>query len=178
MTQVSPQEIVNDANLAPQDDAAASNSEESAAPKKKYRELKQIYKPSDYVPSDADPYNPTLAGVLSVIPGVGQMVCGEIVRGGIILVGAAVIGIGTPVAAIMSILSTPAKVLTYVGMAGFVALDVFSIIDAVKIAKVKNLYAQDLSSSSVELNLMPSLDYIPSANGATATLGLTLALSF
>ena len=52
------------------------------APGMKYRDLKRIYNPRYYVKSSVDPYSKFWAGAASfVIPGLGQVICGETGRG-------------------------------------------------------------------------------------------------
>jgi hypothetical protein len=52
----------------------------------KINKTKYDYRSWSY--QDGDPYNPTTCGVLSFIPGIGQMVANEFGRGAAFLVGA------------------------------------------------------------------------------------------
>lgn len=64
-------------------------------------------------------------------------------------------------------------------IAGAVGLNIWSIVDAVRIAKVKNMYEQDLRYHySYSLNLYPSFQYVQLGNTMQPTLGFTLALQF
>ena len=63
--------------------------------------------------------------------------------------------------------------------AGILAIDICSIVDAVHIAKVKNMYEQDLRRQySFDMKLSPSVNYVPSGNTLQPVVGMTLALRF
>lgn len=155
----------------------------------KYKELKNIYNPKMYTPAHTDRYNPSLAGLTSFIfPGVGQMSCGETGRGWKILgsyLGCQIIG-----AALMLTSESQEMIngkssdgLYLVGSAfsvcGF-ALNIWSIVDAVKVAKVRNMYDQDLKKiyHKVDIALQPSVSYINTGSKVTPTAGMTLAINF
>ena len=171
----------------------------------KYKQLKNMYNTREYVKMPSNPYSPGWAGIGSfVVPGLGQMICGEVGRGASILAGNVAISVAGNL--------TARKVLSYVekdaagkyvkgsdgqyvvtdekafkGWAGAliglgaVALgyDIWNICDAVKVAKVKNMYFQDLQGHrSMELDLYPSVHVASTANGAQAVAGMTFALQF
>ena len=51
--------------------------------------------------------------------------------------------------------------------------------DAVRVAKVKNMYEQDLRKKyTFDVDFHPSVNYIQTADGIQPTAGLTLALKF
>jgi len=154
----------------------------------KYQELKDIYNYRLYERAVGDRFNPVIAGLESFfIPGLGQMMCGETGRG-LILLGASV------GAAILSgVLSNygPRYEMhfgnitsesSFVGLplrTGVLALQIYSIIDAVRVAKVKNMYEQDLRSGySLEADIFPSVNYTMVNGSVTPTAGLTLSLKF
>ena len=153
---------------------------EGLVPGMKYKELKDIYSPSEYILMPGDPYSPGLSGVLSfLIPGLGQMICDEVGRGFGFLGGSVGWAIVTGVGLGYSYYSTGAAVVAIISSIGLLTLDIIAIVDAVKVAKVKNMYVQDMRSAySFDLNLRPSIDYIPSVSGMQPTVGLTLALNF
>lgn len=153
---------------------------EGLVPGMKYKELKDIYSPSEYISMPGNPYSPGLSGVLSfLIPGLGQMICDEVGRGFGFLGGSVGLAIVTGVGLGYSYYSTGAAVVAIISYIGLLTLDIIAIVDAVKVAKVKNMYVQDMRSAySFDLNLRPSIDYIPSASGMQPTVGLTLALNF
>lgn len=153
---------------------------EGLIPGMKYKELKDIYSPSEYISMPGDPYSPGLSGVLSfLIPGLGQMICDEVGRGLGFLGGSVGLAIVTGVGLVYSYYSTDAAIVAIINSIGLLTLNIIAIVDAVKVAKVKNMYVQDMRSAySFDLNLRPSIDYIPSVSGMQPTVGLTLALNF
>lgn len=156
-----------------------------------YDDYKDFYNPHDYMRSPFDPYSPVGSGIASFfIPGLGQMINGQGGKGGLILAGDVLLGIGGLVAAAtMQTTGTDGKAVTSPAgtaialccFAGMVALDIWSICDAVKVAKIKNLYARDcqqLMSSNLDIKLLPSLAFVPNCQSVKPIPGLTLALQF
>lgn len=148
----------------------------------KYKELKYLYNYKDYSPVMADRYSPALAGVTSfLIPGLGQMICGEVGRGfaflggsiGGSLLGGLVFAEGqrsnTPVVSITGLLI----------YAGVLALDIIAIVDGVRVAKVKNMYEQDLKKTyAFKMDFYPTFDYAMIGNTYQPTAGVKLAIRF
>ena len=65
-----------------------------------------------------------------------------------------------------------------VGVANLAYL-IWDICDARKVAKVKNMYYQDLMGvRAMEVNLYPSIDLAMTANGAKPVAGFTLSMQF
>ena len=64
------------------------------------------------------------------------------------------------------------------GLASMLAVDICSIVDAVRVAKVKNMYEYDLYKKLYSLDLHPSVNYILTPTGTQPTAGFTLALNF
>ena len=168
------------------------NADETAVdivPGMKYKNLKKIYDYKDYSPSIYDTQSPAGMGVASFfIPGLGQMISGEAGRGLLWLGGSAVSYVAMLAGAVVGELSAyygedPLAIAGYsvffVGMASMITIDVCSIVDAVRVAKVKNMYQQDLYKKySFDVDLHPSVNYIHTAAGVQPTAGLTLALKF
>ena len=152
-------------------------------PGMKYKELKKIYTHEDWYPEVGDRYNPALMGVCSwIIPGLGQILSGEINRGLGYLggaVGASVLaGVGGSIFMSRGVESA-AAICIAAGSLAYLAIDICAIVDASRVAKVKNLYEQDYKRlNNYSLNIYPSVDYIVTSNGYQATSGLTLALKF
>lgn len=152
-------------------------------PGMKYSELKYLYNHSAYVHMPSDPYSPAWSGVASFfIPGLGQMICGEMGRGFAFLggeVGLALVGALVPAALIGSDQWMAASSILIVASTGLVALDIWSIIDAVQVAKVKNMYTQDLRHNySFDMKLHPSVNIVSVGSKIQPTVGMTLALKF
>ena len=165
---------------------------EGIHPGMNYKELKNIYNYSDWESGYGSRYSPALMGVCSwLIPGLGQMITGEVGRGFAWLGGAfgcyALAGIGTGLyvagfsnydGGYNSALVAAGSMLVLGGYLGLLAVDVCSIVDACRVAKVRNMYEQDLRAVKYSLELRPSVDYITLSNGIQPTAGMTLALKF
>ncbi len=170
-------------------------------PRMEYKDYKKLYDPKKYSREDGDRYNPGVCGFLSfLVPGVGQFVCGQVGRGfvwlGSSLGCTALIVSGM----IIELNETPsferhngiltlddktrfqdtlATILMVAGGAGLVTVDVWSICDAIKMAKIKNMYNNDVRYiRSISMNLQPSVSNIRMGDSAVPVLGATLALNF
>lgn len=150
----------------------------------RYREYKNLYNTKEYVPQRDDPYSRAWAGIASfIIPGLGQGIVGQWGRGFAI--------IGTNVGLLALQLSdtyiyddgtTEMGGLAWGAFAARLALNIWSICDAVHIAKVKNMYYQDLRTqrAAFDLKVEPYFAYTPtSVQGySQPTAGLSLKLNF
>lgn len=156
-----------------------------------YNDYKHLYDPSQYARQEFDPYSPFGTAVASFfIPGLGQIINGEAGRGCWMLFGDVALVTGGLLSAGLWTTTDPSgKRVTTTGgticacacWAGSIALTIFSIVDAVNMAKIKNLYYRDcqkLTSKYADVRLMPSLDFIPTAQGTQTAAGLTLAVRF
>ena len=141
----------------------------------KYKHLKGIYSPKDYVPAENDKYDPSLAGVLSLIPGLGLCYAGEPLRslayvGGMAgSFGAMVVGFGLAYGG-----SEGGVVLFFAGAGGIVFFYISSFISAIRVAKVKNLAIRD---KAISFNFSPQIEiknHLTPAN----TFGCRIAVSF
>lgn len=151
-------------------------------PGMKYDELREYYDYRDYSAfSGYEQYPPVIMGLCSfVIPGLGQMIAGEVGRGFRYLGGYlgcyAVLG-----GSLLAILFNPAQgtMMALASCAALVAVDVCAIVDAVRVAKVKNMYCSDLERMSVSLDLTPYVDVANTGFAmAQPVAGLSLRLSF
>ena len=172
---------------------------------KKYKDLRDTYNPKEYVKSANDPYNRGLAGLGSFfVPGLGQIIVGEGGRGLGIFCGDALLGLAGGVCAYKALEYVEKDAsgnymkdadgnlvvkdekafkkwgLSMIGLGcATLIYDFWNICDAVKVAKVKNMYYQDLQGSrSMELKFYPSVDYAMTSNGNQAVAGMTVALRF
>ena len=160
----------------------------------KYKELKHIYHYGDWYSGLGDKHNPALMGVCSwLIPGLGQMISGEVGRGFGWLGGAVgcsvLMGVGAGVSAGASYFdgsywyydeeqAIAGTVIMLAGSLAMLTVDICAIVDACRVAKVRNMYEQDLRKMNYSFELHPSVDYIRMANGVQPTAGLTLAMRF
>jgi hypothetical protein len=66
------------------------------------------------------------------------------------------------------------------GLAGTIAVDVWAIVDAVKVAKVNNMYYQDQHGnlSRIEIDLNPFVDTKNYLGQASVSGGLSLKITF
>ena len=143
-----------------------------------------MYDPREYTSVMGD-VHPAWSGVASfLIPGLGQGINTEWGRAagqffgsyGLMLAGSLCAAAG---AASEDGYNPAMGVATRACVLGALGLDIWSIVDAVKIAKVKNMYQQDLKKLyAVDVDLFPSVNYAHTANGLTPTVGMTLALKF
>ncbi len=153
--------------------------------------LKYDYR--QYVPDAYDPYTPAISGVCSfLIPGLGQMISGEVGRGVAFLGGYTCCSIvaGVGLAQIYSNSfdyyntgntgSSNAGVGTLlVGLGGMAVVSIWSIVDAVNVAKVNNMYAQSLrKTSSIKLEMSPYLGQLSINNQNVSSMGMTMRIRF
>ena len=168
----------------------------------RYADIKHDYNPRFYVPWEGDPYEPWVGGLCSfLIPGLGQCVDGEWGRGLGIM--GANLCLGLLEAVELSSIGYGATRYQYdnfyydysdgepyflggtgallLTIAGHAALNIWNICDAVRIAKVKNMFYQDYTGnlSRVDVKLEPNLALVPSVSGAIVpTAGFSLSLKF
>ena len=127
-----------------------------------------------------------------IAPGYGQMLCGEIGRGFAFMGGFFVVGGITALGVLTSFkedfdnpsnnlkLNLPGVGIFIVGLASWIGLGVWSSKDAIKIAKVKNMYFQDLRGnlSLVKVELNPFIDTNNYLGQTNASAGLSLKVTF
>ncbi len=129
---------------------------------------------------EGDPYNPVTCGVLSIIPGVGQMVAHECGRGAAFLGGAAgcflfsVTGFGVAFGSNEEL----GGGMIIVGLLGIAAIDIWSIIDATRVAKVKNLAWRDRNNTGFNLHMEPYISPIQTIGSTKTQVGLSLKVHF
>ncbi len=142
-----------------------------------------------YIPQFGDPYNPALSGVCSfIMPGLGQMISGEVGRGLGFLGGSAAcglvgfVGYGIVVTNAYNGNSSAAEAglsLMLVGFTAMAVVDIWAIVDAVNVAKVNNMYIQSLrKASSINFELAPYISQISVNNKIETPVGLSLKMSF
>lgn len=149
-----------------------------------YRINKTKYNYHTYSYQKGDPFIPVLCGVASVIPGVGQMICGEPGRGLCFLGGFAGSAAFTYAGVVVFATSIPASdsepvkegqmltglLMVATGIGGIISFDIWSIVDAVHVAQVTNMAFRNQNKTSLDLKLMPYNKEVP--------VCITLVLTF
>lgn len=148
---------------------------EGITPGMKYRDLKDIYNYKEYTRGLVQHHNPTGVGVASFfIPGLGEMICGEGWRGTAFLGGWLAANVVSAIG-----LQNGSDAVYLTGALGALTIKIISIVDATRVAKVKNMYERDLMRTyAFDVDLYPSVEYINTAEGLQPTAGLTLAFKF
>ncbi len=153
----------------------------------KYSEYKHLYNAHDYVYDYRDHYSPVGAGLSSFIfGGVGQMMNGQTLKGIGMLVGT--VGLTIAGFCVCDRVKEGDKTVLYSNggsiacWCGALAIDIWSIIDAVNVAKIKNLYWRDcehlMASRSFDIKLRPDLAFVQTGQGLSPTAGVVLAIRF
>lgn len=153
-------------------------------PGMRYKDYSKYYKLSDYKSEPGDKYSPALSGVCSFfIPGLGQIVSGEYGRGAGWLLG--YFGLSAV---------TSAWLVTATGDGAFISgavvmpivmfsYNIANIVDAVNVAKKKNMYTRDVRrmTSGVDINLAPyvsTVKLMPGLKKSEPIVGLALNINF
>jgi hypothetical protein len=138
-----------------------------------YRINKTKYDTSNYKYLPGDRYNPPV-GVLAslLVPGLGQAISGEVVRG--LLFYGGYIG-----CAAMVFVSYGSGVggpgLFLLGIAGMFTVFIYSVIDAPRVAKINNLAWRDKRKTGLSLKVSPYAGFLL---GQKLPLGLSLKFNF
>jgi TM2 domain-containing membrane protein YozV len=113
----------------------------------------------------SDPFNPISAGIASlIIPGLGQMISGKPGRGVLFLTGFTGCLAVSAMAFVKSAFSADMKYVaktrqvSEAGLIGALCIDLWSIGDAVNVAKVNNLVLRNKHKSSYNLKINPFID--------------------
>lgn len=173
-----------------QAEQTTENTAVELVPGMKYRNLKHIYDYKDYQPSIYESHSPGGMGVASFfIPGLGQMISGEVGRGlawlGGHVAAYSIMGIGSALSSSgyyygEEKMERTGDILIIAGLASTLTIDICAIVDAIRVTKVRNMYEQDLYKKlySFDLDLHPSVNYILTPTGSQPTAGFTFALNF
>jgi TM2 domain-containing membrane protein YozV len=161
----------------------------------RYSINKYRYDYHQYIPEYDDPYNPAISGVCSFfIPGLGQIYCGETGRGFAFLgayAGCTIIcGIGLAQITANSYYyfnSDTGNIRNrnagggtiLLGLGGMAAVSIWSIIDAINVAKVNDMYIRSLrNTSALKIEMSPYVDHISINNQTSTPLGMTMRIKF
>ncbi len=154
-------------NESKQQSSYRANTTQTIVEGMKYREYKDFYDAKFYVHQPGDPYSRGWAGVASFfIPGLGECIDGEWGRGLAFFganLGLGLLGLSQRTAYVDSYGYTTYQYngLYWGILAARIALNIWSICDAVHVAKVKNMYYQDLRGqrASLDFNIEPFITY-------------------
>jgi len=141
-----------------------------------YRYLKQKYARIPYKQVSSDKYSPDAAFMLSLIPGCGHFYTGEPLRGLAFMGGMAgsfgAMVLGFAMAWDGSAIGAP---FFFAGAAGVVVFYIWSMIDAVQVAKVKNLA---IRNNDISLRILPNFEFSSKAHLPANNFGVKLVLRF
>lgn len=147
----------------------------------KYSELRYTYDYHKYIPQPYDKYNPSISGLCSfIVPGLGQLICEETGRGLAFFAGSLGFYLVERTGALAVYNGNPVGILPmFVGLGGMLAVDIWAIVDANHVAKVKNMYFQDKSKTSkIEFELAPYVEQLTINNENVIPVGMTMRLKF
>ena len=161
----------------------------------RYRDYKSLYNPRTYIRQWGDPYSPGWSGVASaLVPGFGQALCDEWGRGTCFFLGSLALGCASLATADWNYYGldysgyhTTADVESNAtsGIFGLASLGLYiwSICDAVRVAKVKNMHYQDMrerTAGQIGVKVEPFVSSAPTfrAHGYGTVAGVALRVSF
>ncbi len=148
----------------------------------KYSINKHNYNAHDYIKEPGTPNDPIISGLASYfVPGLGQIIAGETGRGLAFFSGtivSAFVGSGSLLA--LGFTGSPEFIApTIIGLGGTVFIQIWSVVDAIKVAKINNLYARDrFKNIGFQLELSPYVSPVSSISPAQSSVGMSLRLSF
>ncbi|MDL2228343.1 hypothetical protein LJC25_04405 [Bacteroidales bacterium OttesenSCG-928-K03] len=169
--------------------APYTTSQEGIRPNMLYREYKKLYNVNYYTRHYSDAHNPLIIGICSsVVPGLGQMICGELGRGSAYFGGSlgcfalsytGFIFMFNGIFSYSTSLYNSGIIMLFSGIAGMITIKIFDIVDAVNVAKIKNMYIRDIRNmSAFNIKLQPYIDCIAIGNNFMLPAGLSLLVSF
>lgn len=147
----------------------------------KYSELKFTYDYHKYISQPYDRYNPSISGLCSfIVPGLGQLICEETGRGIAFFAGS--LGcyfVANSGAIAVNSGNMGGTLPMLAGLGGMLAIDIWAIVDANHVAKVKNMYFQDkMKTSKIEFELAPYIEQLTINNENVIPVGMTMRLKF
>jgi hypothetical protein len=149
-----------------------------------------------------DPYRPVVAGLSSFLfPGLGQMISGEFDRGlnflggyvgclgiyfGYTLIKSSMEGMflfstgssGVYVLLGEAVDSKPELEPLILLVLGLAVVDIWAVVDAIRVAKVNNLAWRDKHKTGVKIDIQPNVNYFQTNDKINARMGLRIKLHF
>jgi|WetSurMetagenome_2_1015567.scaffolds.fasta_scaffold354651_2 hypothetical protein len=148
-----------------------------------YNVNKTKYDYRTYFHQVGDPYNPAVAGITSyLIPGLGQILSGETGRG-LAFLGGYVVCSTIYLAGTLSIYFKNGPTESGLGLIAGGALlllsyQIWTIVDAIRVAKVNNLAFRDKNKSSCIIKVQPYIGSINYYSSTKPVTGLSFKFSF
>jgi len=148
-----------------------------------YNVNKTKYDYRTYFHQVGDPYNPTVAGITSyLIPGLGQILSGETGRG-LAFLGGYVVCSTIYLAGTLSLYFKNGPTESGLGLIAGGALvllsfQIWTIVDAIRVAKVNNLAFRDKNKSSCLIKIQPYFSSINYYSSTKPVTGLSFKFSF
>ena len=148
-----------------------------------YSVNKTKYDYRTYFHQVGDPYNPAVAGITSyLIPGLGQILSGETGRG-LAFLGGYVVCSTLYLAGTLSIYFKNGPTESGLGLIAGGALvllsfQIWTIVDAIRVAKVNNLAFRDKNKSSCLIKVQPYIGSINYYSTTKPVTGLSFKFSF
>lgn len=139
------------------------------APYMTYKQYKGRYSTKNYNPYLDTKYSPWIAATNVLIPGLGEICCGEFGR-----------------ALLFVLPDIPSWILAIegdlpeIGIPLLFVSRVWSILDTIKVAKIKSMYDMDMNriGYGCTFDVSPSLECIPTYNGLQTSAGMKLTVTF
>jgi hypothetical protein len=142
--------------------------------------MKELYKDVPYKYQNGDKYNPALIGGASaLVPGLGQIITKEYGRGALLFLGTTTGAFMFNIGFIYVIAGEPGIKTPFLfigGLALFNTCYLLSITNAMKIARIKNLYYRDLKINEGSIQLNPYINASSFTGGMHK--GITLRVCF
>ena len=147
-----------------------------------YKINKTQYDYHTYKRQVGDPYNPSVAGISSfLIPGLGQMTSGEFIRGAVFLGGYASCCVIFAVGFNESWFGPDYKLgstMLLSGLAGILIVNLWSIVNAVHVAKVNDLAFRNNNKTSFNIQVQPYINTTCYNKAGSIPAGITLKVAF
>ena len=154
----------------------------------KYRDVKDNYTTKEYrIKLENQRYSPVLAGVFSyVFTGMGHVYVGEPLRGACFFCGE-LIATGAAFTGLIMVMTVDeqgcaareARPLLYSGFAASVLINVWGILDVIKVAKIKNIALSEMKESALLIQFQPYINYGNiQINSEVFVYGATVSLVF
>lgn len=171
------------------------NASAPVSPGMRYKQYKKLYNHRMYIPEPGDRYSVGWGGWASFfIPGLGQMINGEGGRGAGYLIGSILCGTTTILGANLCTTGVAIDdegmmigglIATICGSVAWLSVDIGAIVDGVRVARIKNMYYQDLQTMKnhpeINFTMHPYVSATSSHIGAgldTPVAGVSLCMTF